>query len=164
MENTGLIIMHPFFTQLFKFVEFLNDENQFKNKELQFRAVHLLHYIATGENSNINEADLAVSKILSGLLIEDSIPLNLVLSENEKNYASKILQVIISKWEKLGNTSEDGLRNTFLKRNGLLEEKDEAYQLTVETSGTDILLDYIPWNISLIKLPWIKNIIYISWR
>lgn len=164
MENTGLIIMHPFLTQLFKYVNYLDDNNQFKDKELQYRAVYLLHFIATAENNDINEADLAMSKILSGLLIEDSIPLNLVLSEYEKNYASEVLLVIISKWEKLGSTSQDGLRDTFLKRNGLLEEKNEAYQLTIETSGTDILLDYIPWNFNLVKLPWLNNIIYTSWR
>lgn len=164
MKNTGLIIAHPFLTQLFNYLNYLDGNNQFKNEELNYRAVYLLHYMATGKNSDINETDLAMSKVLSGLLIEDSVPLNLVLSENEKKYASEVLQVIISKWEKLGSTSEDGLRNTFLLRNGILEENDEAFQLIIETSGTDVLLDYIPWNINIIKLPWIENIINTSWR
>ncbi|MEM5567088.1 contractile injection system tape measure protein [Psychroserpens sp. AS72] len=164
MENTGLIIAHPFLTQLFNYLNYLDDKNQFKNEELQYRAVYLLHYIATEENSDIDEADLSMSKILTGLLIEDSIPSNIVLTENEKNYANEVLQVIISKWDKLGSTSNDGLRNTFIKRNGILKKRDEAYQLTIETSGTDILLDYIPWNIKLIKWPWFEQLIYISWR
>ena len=164
IENTGLIIVHPFLSQLFKFVEYLNDENQFKNKELQFRAVFLLHYIATRENSNIKETDLAFSKILCGIQIEDTIPTDLVLVKEEKEKANELLEVIISRWGKLGNTSLDGLRNTFLKRNGMLEEKDEAYQLAVENSGTDILLDFLPWDISMVKLPWLDHIIYISWR
>ena len=164
MINTGLIIANPFLPQLFKYVNYLNDQDHFKNKELQYSAVYLLHFIATGQDSNIDEVDLAMSKILSGMSIEDPVPVNVVLSENEKNYANEILQVIISRWDKLGSTSNDGLRNTFLKRNGIIEENDEVYQLTVETSGTDILLDYIPWNINIIKLPWVKKILYVSWR
>ncbi len=164
MTNTGLIIAHPFLSQLFKFVNYLNDQDQFKNEESQYRAVYLLHFIASGQDSNINETDLAMSKILAGMSIEDPVPVAVVLSENEKKYGNEILQVIISKWEKLGNTSADGLRNTFLMRNGIFEENDEAYQLTIETSGTDILLDYLRWNINLIKLPWINKIIYTSWR
>jgi hypothetical protein len=164
MKNTGLIIVHPFLPQLFKYLDYLDDKNQFKNEQIIWKTVYLLHYMATGQVGNINEADLAMSKILSGMPIENPIPSDVILSENEINYADEVLQVIISRWDKLGKTSNNGLRNTFLQRKGILEEKNEAFQLAVETSGTDILLDYIPWNISVIKLPWVKNIIYVSWR
>jgi hypothetical protein len=164
MENTGLIITHPFLLQLFKYLAYLDDRQQFKNEQVLWSAVYLLHYMATGETDNINEADLAMPKILTGMSIQDPVSPDIVLSENETTYANEVLEVIISRWDKLGKTSNDGLRNTFLKRKGILEEKNEAFQLTIETSGTDILLDYIPWNISIIKLPWVNNIIYTSWR
>lgn len=163
-ENIGLLIVHPFLTHLFKSLNYLDDNNQFKNEEFQYRAVFLLHYIATGENNEIDEAELAMPKIMCGMRIQDPISANVLLTLQEKEIAIELLNVLMSRWEKLGSTSPDGLRNTFLKRNGLLEEKDEAYQITVETSGTDILLDYLPWNIGIIKLPWVKNIIYVSWR
>ena len=162
--NAGLVIIHPFLPQLFKSLEYLDDMGQFKNEELQFRAVYLLHYVATGQNSGVNETELAISKIFSGMLIEVPIPLDLVLSEKEKGIAIELLTVLIDRWEKLGNTSLEGLQNTFLKRSGLVEYKNRAYQLSVETSGTDILLDFIPWSINIIKLPWVKQIIYSSWR
>lgn len=164
IENTGLIIVHPFLSQLFKFVEFLNNENQFLNEELQYRAVYLLHFLATGQNSNINEVDLAMSKVLCGMRIEDPIASNLDLLPKEKDTAIELLNVLIDRWEKLGNTSIEGLQNTFLNRTGMLEEKDGAYQLAVESSGTDILLDFLQWDISMVKLPWVKQIIYTSWR
>ncbi len=164
LANAGLIIVHPFLAHLLKSLDYLDDNDQFKNKELLWRAVYLLHFIATGENKNIDETDLAISKILCGMQIKDIIPADLILTIKEKEMATELLTVLISRWEKLGSTSPEALRNTFLKRNGLLEEKEEAYQLTVETSGTDILLDYIPWNINIVKLPWVNNIIYVSWR
>lgn len=74
MENTGLVIVHPFLPQLFKYLEYLDDTDQFKNEELNYRAVHLLHYIATGQENDSNEANLAMSKILSGMLVEDPSP------------------------------------------------------------------------------------------
>jgi len=164
IANSGLILVHPFLLQLFKHLDYLNEENKFKNKNLLWRAVYLLHFIATGKNKNIDEVDLAISKILCGMRIKDSIPADLVLLKKEKDIVNELLSALITKWEKLGNTSIEGLRGTFLTRDGLLEYKDEAYQLTIETSGTDVLLDYIPWNINLVKLPWVKYIIYTSWR
>lgn len=164
IKNTGLIITHPFLTQLFRSVAYLNDANQFKNDELQYRAVYLLHYVASGDNTTINEAELAMPKVLCGMQIQDPVPADLILVKEEKTEANELLTALISNWDKLGNTSPDGLRNTFLNRNGLLEEKNEAYQLTIETGSIDILLNYIPWHINLVKLPWLKQIIYSSWR
>ena len=164
INNVGLIITHPFLNHLFKLLEYLNDENQFKNEELQYRAVYLLHYIATGQNSNINETDLAMPKILAGMRIEDPITSNLDLSNIEKDNADELLIAVITHWEKLGNTSTEGLQNTFFIREGILEEKNETFQLTVESKGVDILLDYIPWGMSIVKLPWVKHLIQIFWR
>ena len=164
LANAGLIIVHPFLAHLLKSLDYLDDNNKFINKEFQYRAVFLLHYITTGQNNMVDEVDLAMPKILCGMHIQDPISADVVLTKQEKEIAIELLEVLISRWEKLGKTSVEGLRNTFLNRNGLLEEKDEAFQLTVETSGTDILLDYIPWNINIVKLPWVNNIIYVSWR
>jgi hypothetical protein len=164
MENAGLIIAHPFLPLLFKYLNYLNDESQFKDEQTGWKAVYLLHYLATGQVSDIDESGLAMPKILCGILIECPVPPGLILSKNEVGQADEVLQVIISRWDKLGKTSNEGLRSTFLKRKGILEEKNDAFQLSIETSGFDILLDYIPWNIAIVKLPWIKNIIYTSWR
>ena len=120
--------------------------------------------MATGQNSSINESELAISKLFCGLQFQDSIPFNVVLLNTEKAQADDLLTALISMWEKLGNTSLEGLRNSFLSRAGVLEKKDRVYHLSLETSGIDILLDYIPWNISMVKLPWLKPMIYCSWR
>ncbi len=162
--NAGLVLVHPFLIHLFGLVDYLNEKKQFKNTNLQFRAVYLLHYIATGLTDHIHEIELVVSKILCGMSVGQAVPSDIVLTKEEMDFSNDLLQMLISRWEKLGKTSSEGLRNTFLVRNGLLEKKEAAYQLTIETSGTDILLDFIPWNISIVQLPWLEHIIYISWR
>lgn len=164
LKNAGLILVHPFLNNLFRYLDYLDDKNQFKNEATVWRAVYVMHYIATGQVGANDEADLAMSKLLSGTPIGAAIPLDLTLLSNEIDYANEVLQVIISRWDKLGKASNDGLRNTFLTRNGIVEEHNEAFNLSIETSGTDILLDVLPWNITVVKLPWIKNIIYTSWR
>ena len=162
--NAGVIITHPFLSRLFKNLDYLDNKNQFKNEDLQFRAVYLLHYIATGKNSNIMETDLAMPKLLAGLRIEDHISSNLVLLQKEKNESNELLTALISHWETLGNTSIEGLQEAFFIREGLIEKNDEAFQLTIENLNVDILLNNLPWSINSIKLPWLEHIIYVSWR
>lgn len=164
LKNAGLLLAHPFLKQLFKYVDYLNDKEQFKDASSSWKAVYLLHYMASGETGVPQATDLRMPKLLTGMSQEALVPQDVVLTQKEKENGDEVLQVIISQWDKLGKTSNEGLRNTFLKRLGVLVEKDAAYQLTIETSGADILLDYIPWNISVIKLPWVDRIIYTSWR
>ncbi len=164
LKNAGLLLVHPFLSNLFTYLDYLDDKNQFKSEATVRRAVYVLHYIATGQVGAADEADFAMSKLLSGMNVADTIPLDVVLTKNEIDYANEVLQVIISRWDKLGNTSNDGIRNTFLTRKGIVEENNDAFHMSIESSGTDILLDYLPWNITVVKLPWIKKIIYTSWR
>jgi len=164
LSNCGLIIVHPFLLHLFKNLNYLNEKNQFNSVEEQWRAVYLVHYLGSGENIELNESELAMSKILCGMEIQQDVPPLIKLKKNEINNADELLVALIEHWKKLGRTSPDALRNTFIKRSGMLEAADNTLQITVESSGTDVLLDFIPWNINLIKLPWIKKIIYVSWR
>jgi len=157
-------LLHPFLPHCFKLTGYLNDTNAFKNRKQQYQAVYLLYYLATGHETLFDETELAMSKILCGLSVEQAMPISFTLSPKEKETANELLEVLISRWKKLGKTSPEVLRNSFLKRSGLLENKDKAYHLTMETSGVDALLDFIPWDIKMIKLPWLDQLIYVSWR
>ena len=164
INNAGVILVYPFLTHLFNSLTYLDVNTKFKNKEVQNRAVVLLNFITTGKTRFDDEITLTIPKILAGSSIEQSLPKSIELKSEEIEIASELLNAVINQWKKLGNISIDGLRNTFLKRDGLLEYKDNAYQLTLESSGVDILLDYLPWSINLAQLPWTDNIIYVSWR
>ncbi len=54
IENCGLILVHPFLKHLFILLNYLGENNKFKNEELQERAIHLLHFIATGSSGPDN--------------------------------------------------------------------------------------------------------------
>ena len=65
-------------------------------------------------------------------------------------------------WGALKSTSIDGLRNSFLMRNGKLS-KEEIWQLTVENKAWDVLLAQLPWGISMVKTPWMEELLYVHW-
>ncbi|WP_373398980.1 contractile injection system tape measure protein [Algoriphagus halophilus] len=62
------------------------------------------------------------------------------------------------------NVSHDAVRETFLQREGSLEHGFSSLVLVVEKKSVDVLLDSIPWGISMVKLPWMKKGIEINWR
>jgi hypothetical protein len=45
----------------------------------------------------------------------------------------------------------------------MLRFKGDEIMLEVEKKGVDILVKSIPWNISLIKLPWMKKPMHVEW-
>ena len=64
----------------------------------------------------------------------------------------------------LGNTTIQGLRETFLMREGLLKKQENSYELHVEEKTFDMLIDKIPWSYGLAKLPWMETPIHVTWR
>ena len=71
---------------------------------------------------------------------------------------------MIAHWKKLGNTSVNSLRESFLLRNGKLSETEQYWQLQVEGRAWDVLLNYLPWGYSIISLPWMKKRIQVEWK
>ena len=164
LDNCGVIIVHPFLKQLFTELDYLVGNGQFRSEQIRQRAVLLVHFIATGEEGFNSESELAMSKVLCGMSISGAVDASIELDDGEKNNAEDMLIAIINHWDRIGKTSPDGLRNTFFRREGILERKDGVLQLAIDKRGTDILLDYLPWNISIIQFPWTDHLIYTSWR
>ncbi len=167
MTNTGLVILHPFLKQLFTGLGYVLPTGKFKSTTEKQRAVLLLHFLATGktisEEEEIDEGEFTFPKILCGFPVTEVIVPS-ALTEKEMAIATDLLKACLMHWEKLKNSSIRSLRYTFLQRKGFVEKVENAYQLTVEKSGTDILLDSLPWSFSMIKLPWLKETIFSSWR
>jgi hypothetical protein len=63
----------------------------------------------------------------------------------------------------LKNTSANGLREGFLKRDGLLTRQDRGWLLRVEKKTLDVLLEKIPWGYGLIRLPWNEYLVTVEW-
>ena len=86
------------------------------------------------------------------------------LSNAEKEEVNAMLEACIANWEILKKTSIDGLRESFLQRKGKVELGMEMITVQVEKGSVDMLLDYLPWSLNMIKFPWLKQLIHVEWR
>ncbi len=161
--NSGLTLLWPFLSHCFKILNYTVGNN-FINLAMKERAVYLLHYIATGIYEDVSEEQLVINKILCGFPVTRPLSSTMVPTPQEKELTESMLKAVIERWSKLGKTSIDGLRGSYIIREGYLEELENGYQLQVEKKGYDILLDYLPWKLELIKLPWMIKPLYVAWN
>jgi hypothetical protein len=133
--------------------------NDFKSAE---KAVHLLQYLASGKTES-PEYELILNKILCDIDVHYPVNKNVMLQEFEKNEADDLIHSVIKNWNAIKNTSPDGFKEAFMKRAGILINEEDKWILKVERKTYDILLDKIPWSYSVIKLPWMKKILYVEW-
>jgi hypothetical protein len=160
--NAGVILTHPFLNHLFKQTGLVAN-GKFIAGEARQKAIHLINYLATGRTI-AEEFELATAKIICGCPLEEPMERTVVYSEEELKEADFLLEGLISHWGVKGVTTE-GLRGNFLTRSGKLIPKSEKLQLVVEKHAVDILIrSYpFPWNMSIIKLPWLKQAIHLDW-
>lgn len=158
----GQVLIWPYLVHLLKKLEIIDETRKFRSVEEQERAVVLLGYVATG-NPQCEEHQLVVSKLLCGWSLHKPLVKELVLRDYEKKEADVMLENLIGNWRILQNTSIEGLRETFFWREGKLMEQEDNWKLLVEQKGVDILLDYLPYTISVIKIPWVKKAIMVDW-
>lgn len=162
INSAGLCIVWSFVPMLF-FKSSLTQDNKFIDSKNQSRAVRLLGYVISGHEET-PEYELALPKLMSGMAVSDALVATEPLTSEEKELANAMLTAILSHWTVLSNTSIEGLRESFIMRDGMLEENENAFYLNVEQRSIDMLLDQIPWSIHTISLPWMKKPIHITWR
>lgn len=160
--NAGLVLLHPFFSTFFNRLNLLCD-NEFVDEVAQVNAMMLCHYLATGEES-MQEFDLIIAKILCSYPLEEPINLESILTEEQKGEADAMLSAAIQQWSIIQHTGIGALREGFLQRPGKFYTMNDKLYLHVETGGIDLLLDQLPWNLSLIKLPWMERMLNVIWR
>ena len=161
VRHAGIILLYPFIKSFFTNLQLL-DEKEWKNKESQYKAVHLLKFLSTGEQK-MPEYNLQLEKIMCGFPIEEPIPVDILLNENEINEVQQLLESVIEHWKALKNTSVNGLRESFLQRDGILTAKENNWLLQVERKTIDILVESIPWGYSTITFSWNGNLIFVEW-
>jgi len=86
-----------------------------------------------------------------------------MLNPDEIALSESLLIGVISNWERMENSSPLALQESFFQRVGTLQFKEEHIELTVERRGIDVLLQGIPWNISILKFPWMFRPLHIVW-
>lgn len=161
VDNAGVILTWPYLNQLFTRLSYLSS-TEFKDEKAHERAIHLMGYIAS-DGENYPEYTLTLPKFLTGWPLERPLMKKIKLIKKEKKEADSMLVSLIRNWPILKNTSINGLRSSFFHRDGKLAREDDGWRLTVEQKSYDMLLDYVPYTLSAIKLPWNKNILKVDW-
>jgi hypothetical protein len=160
VENAGLVLLHPFLPQFFSGLG-IADQGRLLQPD---RALSLLHVLATGRTI-APEYGLVLPKILCHVPLGMPVELNIELTPGEREETCALLEAVIRHWQALRNTSPDGLRGVFLLRPGKVLLRDDGdWFLQVESRTHDILLDQLPWGLSMIKLPWMRRMLRVEWR
>ena len=161
INNAGLVLLWPFIEKFFTLAELIIDR-RFINEEKKQRAPFLLQHVITGTEEH-KDQNMALNKILCGIEVARPLLCKIFLTEKEKNLSAELLTSVIGLWPTLKNTSQDGLRQSFLQRDGLLMVKPASMKLQVERRGLDILLDQLPWNMGIIKTQWMDESLSVDW-
>lgn len=161
IENAGLVIVWPFLQEFYTKLDLVYGRT-FKSEKLRERAVLLTQYMVTGE-TGIDEPQLVLNKIINGWPLKMPVEGKLEMNEKEKGIVQDLLKKLIENWPALKNTSPVALQETYLQRNGLLEQDKRSWNLKVERKTVDVLRDFLPWPINIISLPWMDTIIYVKW-
>lgn len=159
--NAGLVLLAPFLPAFFQKAGLMNDDGHLKNFSL---AVNLLQHMAH-PYGNLEEQQQLLPKLLCGQAPDvffEPLPLSKITIFNAE--IDSLLSAVIEYWGVLKNTSIDGLRESFLQREGRLIKADKQWLLKVEPKAYDLLIGYLPWTISMIKLPWMDEIIKVEWH
>ncbi len=160
LSNAGLVLCWPFLSVLFSRLAI--SENNKIPEISQSRAVYLLQYLVYG-HYDFPEYELVLNKILVGMKIGQHLE-KVELSPEEKEMAESLLAGMKSNWDKMKNASIEAIRETFLQREGSLEIESERFVLRVPKTGVDVLLESIPWNIAVVRLPWMEKSLDVKWR
>ncbi len=159
ISDAGLVLIAAFLPALFKKTKLAVDH---KITDLD-KAICLTHFLATGIEK-MNEFELPLSKILCGMELNQVADASAFqLHADLRNEAGALLTSVIEYWGILKNTSVNGLRESFLVRNGKLSYDGRDWLLQVEQRSYDMLLEHLPWSYSIIKLPWMDALLKTEW-
>jgi hypothetical protein len=161
VKGAGIILLAPFLKPFFTKLHLLNAD-EWINWEAQVKAVYLLKYLSNGPQ-HYQEYQLVLEKLLCGIPINQPLEALPEFTQAETDEAEDLLHSVLEHWQRLKNTSVNGLRESFFKRDGILTPKENNWQLQVQRKTMDVLLDSIPWGFSTVSLPWNEYIIFTEW-
>jgi hypothetical protein len=166
INNAGLALTGPFLPHLFQALEMLHQDEsgrtRLRDHETVSRAVHLLQYLVDGRTS-APEPLLVLNKILCGVSPSTPVDREIEPTTKEREVCEKLLRSMIVNWKIISNTSIAGLQETFLRRDGKLERVDGQWKLRVQRKTVDVLVDQIPWSVSIIYHGWMPQPLYVDW-
>jgi hypothetical protein len=162
ITNAGIVLAAPYLPRLFSLLE-LATETAFHSPEHAARGAHLIQCLVEGRWDRPDYI-LPLNKILCGLGEDDVLPAAIQPTPREEEMVSGLLSAIIQNWGALGNTTVEGLQESFFQREGALRREEESWRLQVEPRAFDILIDRIPWSFNTIRFEWMDRVLHVEWR
>jgi hypothetical protein len=105
-----------------------------------------------------------LERIVCGLPLEGPLPPPRPLEPEATGVVEDLLRAVVARWSAIGNTSVDGLREAFLQREGILRRTEAGWRLEVAPRSYDMLLDRLPWGISVLRTRWMPEAVHVAWR
>ncbi len=156
LRHVGLLLLHPFLEDYLTQVGVVQ-----AGKILDFdRAASLLAALALGRSPE-GEWELETALLLLPKT-EKRMVGYVQLTPEELVFTHKTIGKAILTWPTIGSTSVEGFRESFLQRTGLLEQGSYGGIITWENRPFDMLLDYLPWRLSYIRLPWMDSFLTLN--
>lgn len=166
LANAGLVLLHPFLPHFFRALNLLRDDPpriaNTDHLDDATRAVHLLQYLVD-QRCDAAEPELLLNKLLCGLAPETPVGPAITPTPDELAVCDSLLGAVIANWPAIAATSPAGLRETFLQREGRLQLRDGKWKLTVARKTVDVLVDMLPWAISMVLHPWMPAPLSVEW-
>jgi len=158
-RGAGVVLATPYLLRLWTMLGLVLEHG---NPDAE-RAAHLMHFLAFGEQEPDGHTS-ALDRLLCGLPLARPSDAPVSPSATERQAIDGLLGAMITHWTALGQTSVEGLRNTFLQREGSLVQGEGCWQLYVTPSAVDYLLDRLPWRFAKCKFPWMPQPLSVLWR
>lgn len=159
VDNAGLVLLHPFLKYFFQDIGLLDQQEQLTDPYL---AAHVLHYVATGREQDYEHA-MVFEKFLVDIPFYEVLPRNIEIPEAVREKVKLLFNAVRTNWEPVNGTSDEGIRETFLAREGKLIVTEDLTRLVVERKTVDILLEKLAWSLGMVHLPWKKTLIHVEW-
>ncbi|WP_436398462.1 contractile injection system tape measure protein [Roseobacter sp. S98] len=159
-ETAGLVLLHPFYPLLFERTSVPRDGRALAPEGLPLARGLLMALSGTTETPMPDP----LHQILLGVDPAAPLPDPQQPDEAAMELMDGLLRSVISRWARLGATSPDGLRETFLRRTGTLRTDSTGTHLRVTPGPFDMLLDSLPWSPGPVTLPWMPLPCHVIWR
>ncbi len=168
--NAGLVLLWPFLTRFFGHLGFFDhiqegEKNTFLNAQARMRAIHILHALVFPPEANTRSGEflLPLNKILCGVAPEELVNAYYELSKQELDAGTELLEAVIQNASVLQDTSVESFRQLFLRRSGILSQRDGMWLLRIERENQDMLIEKFPWSTQWLKMDWMSSPMRVEW-